>query len=253
MAALQLTRSIVCYDLETTGVDPGTDRIVEISILRVEPDGSRVTRTRRINPGRPIPEGATAVHGIRDEDVADAPSFRQIAKGLAETLEGADLAGFNVARFDIPLLDREFRDNGFDLGLDKRRIVDAMTIFHRMEPRDLSAATRFYLGREHSGAHEAEADVAASFEILEAQLERYDDLPQTVDALDAWLRRIPENAADQSGKFVHEDGRVVFNFGKHKGKLLAEVAASAPDYLQWILGSDFPDDAKRFVREALDA
>ena len=253
MAALQLTRSIVCFDLETTGVDPGTDRIVEISILRVEPDGSRVTRTRRINPGRPIPEGATAVHGIRDEDVADAPSFRQIAKGLAETLEGADLAGFNVARFDIPLLDREFRDSGFDLGLDKRRIVDAMTIFHRMEPRDLSAATRFYLGREHSGAHEAEADVAASFEILEAQLERYDDLPQTVDALDAWLRRIPENAADQSGKFVHEDGRVVFNFGKHKGKLLAEVAASAPDYLQWILGSDFPDDAKRFVREALNA
>jgi len=253
VAALQLTRSIVCFDLETTGVDPGTDRIVEISILRVEPDGSRVTRTRRINPGRPIPEGATAVHGIRDEDVADAPSFRQIAKGLAETLEGADLAGFNVARFDIPLLDREFRDSGFDLGLDKRRIVDAMTIFHRMEPRDLSAATRFYLGREHSGAHEAEADVAASFEILEAQLERYDDLPQTVDALDAWLRRIPENAADQSGKFVHEDGRVVFNFGKHKGKLLAEVAASAPDYLQWILGSDFPDDAKRFVREALNA
>ena len=253
MAALQLTRPIVCFDLETTGVDPGTDRIVEISILRVEPDGSRVTRTRRINPGRPIPEGATAVHGIRDEDVADAPSFRQIAKGLAETLEGADLAGFNVARFDIPLLDREFRDSGFDLGLDKRRIVDAMTIFHRMEPRDLSAATRFYLGREHSGAHEAEADVAASFEILEAQLERYDDLPQTVDALDAWLRRIPENAADQSGKFVHEDGRVVFNFGKHKGKLLAEVAASAPDYLQWILGSDFPDDAKRFVREALNA
>jgi len=253
VAALQLTRPIVCFDLETTGVDPGTDRIVEISILRVEPDGSRVTRTRRINPGRPIPEGATAVHGIRDEDVADAPSFRQIAKGLAETLEGADLAGFNVARFDIPLLDREFRDSGFDLGLDKRRIVDAMTIFHRMEPRDLSAATRFYLGREHSGAHEAEADVAASFEILEAQLERYDDLPQTVDALDAWLRRIPENAADQSGKFVHEDGRVVFNFGKHKGKLLAEVAASAPDYLQWILGSDFPDDAKRFVREALNA
>ena len=253
MTALQLTRPIVCFDLETTGVDPGTDRIVEISILRVEPDGSRVTRTRRINPGRPIPEGATAVHGIRDEDVADAPSFRQIAKGLVEMLEGADLAGFNVARFDIPLLDREFRDNGFDLGLDKRRIVDAMTIFHRMEPRDLSAATRFYLGREHTGAHEAEADVAASFEILEAQLERYDDIPQTVDALDAWLRRIPENAADQSGKFVHEDGRVVFNFGKHKGMPLAEVAASAPDYLQWILGSDFPDDAKRFVREALDA
>ncbi|MEE8412899.1 MAG: 3'-5' exonuclease [Acidobacteriota bacterium] len=252
MAALQLTRPIVCFDLETTGIDPASDRIVEISILRLEPDGTRLTRTRRINPGRPIPEEATAVHGIRDEDVADAPSFRQVAKGLLELLEGADLTGFNVARFDIPLLDREFRDCKLNLGLDQRRIVDAMTIFHRMEPRDLSAATRFYLGREHAGAHTAEADVAVSFEILEAQLARYDELPDTVDALDAWLRRVPENAADQSGKFVHEDGRVVFNFGKHKGKPLAEVAVAAPDYLKWILGSDFPDDAKQVVRDAVD-
>lgn len=252
MAALQLTRPIVCFDLETTGIDPASDRIVEISILRLEPDGTRLTRTRRINPGRPIPEEATAVHGIRDEDVAQAPSFRQVAKGLLELLEGADLTGFNVARFDIPLLDREFRDCKLNLGLDQRRIVDAMTIFHRMEPRDLSAATRFYLGREHAGAHTAEADVAVSFEILEAQLTRYDELPDTVDALDAWLRRVPENAADQSGKFVHEDGRVVFNFGKHKGKPLAEVAVAAPDYLKWILGSDFPDDAKQVVRDAVD-
>lgn len=252
MAALQLTRPIVCFDLETTGIDPASDRIVEISILRLEPDGTRLTRTRRINPGRPIPEEATAVHGIRDEDVADAPSFRQVAKGLLELLEGADLTGFNVARFDIPLLDREFRDCELNLGLDQRRIVDAMTIFHRMEPRDLSAATRFYLDREHTGAHGAEADVQASFEILEAQLTRYEELPDSVDGLDAWIRRVPDNAADQSGKFVHEDGRVVFNFGKHKGKPLAEVAASMPDYLQWILGSDFPDDAKQVVRDALD-
>jgi len=245
VAALQLTRPIVCFD-------PATDRIVEISILRVEPDGTRQVRTRRINPGRPIPEGATAVHGIRDEDVAGAPPFRQVAKGLLELLDGADLAGFNVARFDIPLLDREFRDCGLKPELDRRRVVDSMTIFHRMEPRDLSAATRFYLDREHTGAHGAEADVAASFEILEAQLERYEDLPDGVDALDAWIRRVPDNAADQSGKFVKENGRVVFNFGKHKGKPLADIAASAPDYLQWILGSDFPDDAKRFVREALD-
>ena len=252
MAALQLTRPIVCFDLETTGIDPASDRIVEISILRLEPDGTRRVRTRRINPGCPIPKEATAVHGIRDEDVADAPSFRQVAKGLLELFEGADLAGFNVTRFDIPLLDREFRDCKLDVGLDQRRIVDAMTIFHRMEPRDLSAATRFYLGREHTGAHAAEADVAVSFEILEAQLARYDELPNTVDGLDAWLRRVPENAADQSGKFVREDGRVVFNFGKHKGKPLVEVAAAAPDYLEWILGSDFPDDAKQFVRDALE-
>jgi DNA polymerase-3 subunit epsilon len=252
VAELELTRPIICFDLETTGVDPGTDRIVQISILRVEPDGSREVRTRKINPERPIPAEATAVHGIRDEDVADAPTFRRVARGLLDLLEGADLAGFNVARFDIPLLEREFRDCGLTLGLERRRIVDAMAIFHRMEPRDLSAATRFYLGREHIGAHDAEADVAASFDVLEAQLERYEELPRSVEALDAWIRRIPDNAADQSGKFVHEGGRVVFNFGKHKGKPLSEVAATAPDYLQWILGTDFPEDAKRFVREALD-
>jgi DNA polymerase-3 subunit epsilon len=249
---LQLIRPIVCFDLETTGIDPATDRIVEISILRVEPDGTRVAKTRRINPGRKIPEAATRVHGIRDEDVADAPTFAQIAKGLLQLLEGADLTGFNVSRFDIPLLDREFRDCGIDIERDRRRVVDAMTIFHRMEPRHLSAATRFYLGREHEGAHEAEADVAVAFEILEAQLARYEEIPHTVDELDAWLRRVPENALDRSGKFVEEDGRVVFNFGKHKGKPLADIAAAAPDYLQWILGSDFPDDAKRYVREALD-
>ena len=253
MSALKLTRSIVCFDLETTGVDPASDRIVEVSILRVEPDGTRTARTRRINPERPIPEAASAVHGIRDEDVRDAPTFRQIAKGLLELLGDADLAGFNVSRFDIPLLEREFRDCGLDLCLERRHVVDAMTIFHRMEPRDLSAASRHYLGRELEGAHSAEADVVASFEILEAQLARYADLPRSVPELDAWSRRVPDNAADRAGKFVREGERVIFNFGRHKGKSLAEVAAEAPDYLQWILGSDFPEDAKHHVREALDS
>ncbi len=157
-----------------------------------------------------------------------------------------------MSRFDIPLLEREFRDVGMSLGLDQRRIVDAMTIFHRMEPRDLSAATRFYLGREHTGAHDAEADVAASFEILEAQLERYDDLPRTVDALDEWIRPVLENAVDREGKFVRQDGKVVFNFGNRKGKPLAEVAAEDPGYLKWMLEKDFPADVKELVRAALD-
>lgn len=252
MASLNLTRPIVCFDLETTGIDPATDRIVEISVLKVDPDGTRTVRTRRVNPGRPIPAGATAVHGIRDEDVADEPPFRQLARGLLELIGDADLAGFNVSRFDIPMLDREFRECGLDLGLSGRHVVDSMTIFHRMEPRDLSAATRFYLDRELTDAHSAEADVAASFEILEAQLARYEELPHGVGELDAWLRRVPDNAADSSGKFVMEDDRVVFNFGKHRGKALAGIAAEAPDYLQWILGTDFPDDAKQLVREALD-
>jgi len=252
VASLQLTRPIVCFDLETTGVDPATDRIVEISVLKVEPDGTRTVRTRRVNPGRPIPAGASAVHGIRDEDVADEPAFRQIARGLLELIGDSDLAGFNVSRFDIPLLDREFRDCGLDLGVASRHVVDSMTLFHRMEPRDLTAATRFYLDRELTDAHSAEADVAASFEILEAQLERYPELPHGVEELDSWLRRLPDNAADRSGKFVREDDRVVFNFGKYKGKPLDGVAAQAPDYLKWILGTDFPDDAKQLVRDALD-
>lgn len=252
MAALQLTRPLVCFDLETTGVDPASDRIVEVSVLRIDPDGTRAMRTRRINPERPIPAGATAVHGIRDEDVADAPTFCQVARGLHEWIGSADLTGFNVSRFDVPLLAREFRDCGLELDLTRRHVVDAMTIFHRMEPRDLSAATRFYLGREHCGAHSAEADVVASFEILEAQMSRYDELPESVEALDAWLRRAPENAADRGGKFILEGGRVLFNFGKHKGKPLAAVAAETPDYLRWILGTDFPDDAKQLVRDALD-
>ena len=251
MSRLKLDRPVVFFDLETTGVDPKSDRIVEVSVLRVEPDGSRDSKTRRINPGRPIPAGASAVHGIYDADVADAPSFRQIAKGLFDLLEGADLAGFNVSRFDIPLLDREFQGCGFDMKVAERRVIDAMTIFHRMEPRDLSAATKFYLGKEHVGAHAAEADVAVTLEILEAQLERYDELPTEVAELDRWLRNLPDNAADSSGKFVEEGGKVMFNFGKFRGKPLADVARQSPDYLEWILGTDFPDDAKKLVRDAL--
>jgi DNA polymerase-3 subunit epsilon len=249
---LRLQRPICFFDLETTGTDPARDRIVEVSVLRVEPDGASEARTRRIHPERPIPPDATAVHGIRDEDVRDAPAFRQVARSLLDFFADADLGGFNVRRFDVPLLDREFRDCGLDFGLAGRRIVDAMTIFHKKEPRDLAAAVRFFLGREHAGAHGAEADVRATFEVLEAQLARYDDLPDTPEAIEAWLQPpVPPGAADRSGKFVLRDGATVFNFGKHRGRPLAAVAAEAPDYLRWLLQGDFPDDAKALVREAL--
>lgn len=252
MTLLTLDRPLVFFDLETTGIDPATDRIVEISALRVDPDGSRESRTRRINPERPIPAGATAIHGIRDEDVRDEPTFRQIARGLLEFLGQADLAGFNVLRFDLPLLDREFRDCGLDLGLAGRRVIDAMTIFHRMERRDLSAAVIFYLGRSHEGAHAAEADVAATAEVLEAQLERYPDLPRAVDELDAWTRGGRASGVDRSGKFVWKDGEAVLAFGKHQGKMLRRVAREDPGYLEWVASSDFPDDAKLVAREALE-
>ncbi len=251
MKHLELDRPLAVFDLETTGIDPAEDRIVEIAVLRIEPGGGRESRTRRINPERPIPPPATAIHGIRDEDVRDAPTFRQIARGLLDFLDGADLCGFNVVRFDLPLLERELRECGLDLGLDGRRVIDAMMIFHRKERRDLTAAVRFFLDREHSTAHSAESDVAVTAEVLEAQLARYEDLPRGVAGLDAWIRRVPADAVDARGKFVWQDGEAVFGFGKYKGRSLREIAERQPDYLQWIVESDFPDDARELVRGAL--
>ncbi len=251
MKNLRLDRPLVVFDLETTGVDPATDRIVEISCLRLAPDGGREIRTRRLNPERAIPPGATAVHGITDADVRDEPTFRQIARSLLDWIDRADLAGFNIARFDVPLLDREFRDCGLDFGLSERRVLDAMVVFHRKEPRDLSAAVRFYLGREHEAAHSAQADVDVTAELIDAQLARYEDLPRSVEALDAWVRGGRSDGVDSRGKFVWREGEAVFAFGKHQGASLRQVAAEAPGYLQWIVGSDFPDDAKAIVAAAL--
>ncbi len=250
MKNLRLSRPLVFLDLETTGSDPAADRIVEIAGVRVEPDGARQERTRRVNPGRPIPPEATAVHGIRDEDVRHEPSFRQIARGFLAWLGDADLAGFNLRRFDLPLLEREIGEAGLDLRLAERRVVDVMVIYHLKERRDLSAAVRFYLGREHAAAHAAGGDAAATMEVLDAQLARYSDLPRTVDGLDALGP--PRGApVDRGGKFVRAAAGVVFAFGKHQGRPLVQVAAEAPGYLQWILEADFPDDAKDLVRRAL--
>ena len=250
MRHLPLTRPLAFFDLETTGIDPARDKIVEIAVVRIEGDRTEA-RTRRINPERPIPAEATAVHGISDADVADAPPFRQVARSFLEFLADADLAGYNIRRFDVPLLDREFKECGLDLALRSRRIVDAMTIFHRKEPRDLPAAVRFFLGREHEGAHGAEADVLATVAVLDAELARYPDLPRSVDALDAWCNPVPEGAVDRSGKFVLREGEVVFAFGKQKGRSLREIARVQRDYLEWILKQDFPEDARALVEKAL--
>jgi len=247
---LGLERPLVFFDLETTGTDVLSDRIVEISVLRVEIDGTQETRTRKIDPERPIPAEATAIHGIRDEDVHGAPTFRQIAKGLLELLGDADLAGFNIRRFDVPLLERELKACGLDLHVPQRRLIDAMTIFHRKEPRNLEAAVRFYLGRDHAEAHSAEADVAATVELLDAQLERYADLPRSVDELERWSVG-DRPTVDRSGKFTWRDGEAVFAFGKYQGKSLREVANEAVNYLEWVVQADFPSDAKELVAAAL--
>jgi DNA polymerase-3 subunit epsilon len=249
--SLLLKRPLVFFDLETTGIDPARDKIVEIALVRVDPDGGRVAMTRRINPERPIPAEATAVHGITDADVSDAPTFRQVAREILDVIRDADLAGFNIRRFDVPILDREFRDCALDLALASRRIVDAMTIFHKKEPRDLSAAVRFFLDREHEGAHGAEADVEASIDVLEAQLRRYPDLPRDVAALEAWCHPTPPGSVDRGGKFVLREGEIVFAFGKQKGRALSEVARIQRDYLEWILKQDFPEDARTLVERAL--
>jgi DNA polymerase III subunit epsilon len=248
---LDLERPLAFFDLETTGTDPQRDKIVEIAVCRVDPGGGTASRSQLVNPGRPIPADATAVHGIRDEDVRSAPTFRDVARSFLDFIGAADLAGFNVKRFDAPLLDREFRDCGLDLALAGRRVIDAMTIFHRKEPRDLTAAVRFFLGGDHAGAHGAEADVLATLAVLDAQLERYPDVPRTVPALDAWLNPVPAGAVDRLGKFVLREGEIVFAFGKQKGRPLREVARLQPDYLEWILRQDFPDDARTIVLRAL--
>lgn len=236
-------------DLETTGLDVTRDRIVEISVLLIHPDGTRVSKTRRVNPQMPIPEDATRVHGISDADVAGEPHFGQLAAGFLEFLGDADLAGYNIRAFDLPLLVREFERAGKRLALEGRSVVDAMEIFKKKEPRDLAAAFRFYCGKEREDLHAADADVLACAEILEAQLARYPDLPREPAALDALSRR--GDWIDSDGKFAWRGGEPVLNFGKLRGQSLRRVAREERSYLEWMLNGDFPAEAKEIARRAL--
>ena len=243
---LKLKRPIVFFDLETTGINILTDRIVEISIVKVSPghEDTPEIKCRRINPEMPIPAEATAVHHITDADVADMPTFRQVARSLADFIRGCDIGGFNSNRFDIPLLDEEFHRAGVDFDFHKARFIDVQTIFHKQEPRTLTAAYRFYCGKELEGAHSAKADTLATYEVLLAQLERYDSLPTDVEALAAYAT--PNRNVDLMGRLIYDDqDREVINFGKHKGHLAAEVIRKEPGYYSWIMGGDFPNDTKR--------
>lgn len=253
--SLRLDRPLVVFDLEATGTEPLEDRIVEIAACRVNPGGERAWLDRRVHPGRPIPPEASAIHGIHDADVADAPRFEAIADEVRRFFEGADLGGYNLTRYDVPLLDAEFRRAGVEADLAGRRIVDAMTIYHRKERRDLAAAVRLYLGGDHADAHNARADVEATVGVLEAQVARYDDLPETVAGLDAWCKAPPEGALDHGRRLVWKGEQVVVNFGPHRGRGLRDLVRD-PDgkgFLRWILNKDFDDDVKRVVRDALDA
>ena len=235
------------FDLETTGTNIMHDRIVEISMIKVMPDGTDRQRTIRVNPGMHIPEEATAVHHITDADVADAPRFEQIAGALAESFAGCDIAGFNSNRFDVPMLAEEFARAKIDFDFCAPRDIDVRTIFHKKEQRTLSAAYRFYCGRNLDDAHSANADTRATYEVLMAQLDRYDDLPNDINALSDFSSQ--NHNVDLMGRLVYDDRhREVINFGKYKGQLAEEVLARDGGYLGWILQGDFPSDTKRWFR-----
>jgi DNA polymerase-3 subunit epsilon len=252
LTGLVMKRPIAIFDLETTGTDPKNDRVIEISILKLKPGAEPDHRTRRINPGRPIPAEATAVHGITDADVEDKPLFSELAPGLRSFLNGCDLCGYNLLRFDLRLLLNEFNRVGISFPLRGRRILDPCRIFHQREPRNLAAALQFYCGHDHDGAHGAEADVLATVAVLEAQLGRYTDLPRSVDELHEHLR--DPTSVDLDGMFTRNgSGAIEFARGKYKGRTLQEIATSKPDYLQWILREDFFEDVKSLVSEALNA
>lgn len=240
---LRLQRPIIFFDLETTGTNITHDRIVEISIIKVLPSGEEQERTRRINPEIPIPAEATAIHHITDTDVANEPTFRQLAKSLAEIFADCDIAGFNSNRFDIPLLLEEFHRAGIVLDLSKTRFVDVQTIYHKMEPRNLSAAYKYYCGQDLEAAHSANADTRATLEVLKAQLDKYPELTNDVKALSEFSCH--NRNVDFAGRLIYNDAnKEVINFGKYKGQLAEDVLRRDPGYYSWVQQGDFQQNTK---------
>lgn len=256
--ALNIKRPLAFFDLETTGISITQDRIVEISVIKLHPDGSEDVRTMLINPTIPIPEEPSSIHGIYDEDVLDAPTFKEVAKSWDDFLKGCDLAGYNLVKFDIPVLVEEFLRAGIDFDIDSRKIVDAQKIFYKMQPRTLVAAYEFFCGKDLTNAHSAEADTRATMEVLMAQVEKYDgveiknkdgepEIPVTND-----INKLHElsisNQADVAGRLAYNDKKeIVFNFGKHRFKTVEAVLIEEPNYYNWIMKGDFPLQTKNIL------
>ena len=244
---LNLKNPIVFFDLETTGININTDRIVEICYLKVYPNGNEEAKTLRINPEMPIPESSSAIHGIYDADVVDCPTFREVARNIANDIEGCDLAGFNSNRFDIPVLAEEFLRVGVDIDMTKRKFVDVQVIFHKMEQRTLSAAYKFYCERDLEDAHTAEADTRATYEVLQSQLDRYGEALKNDMAFLADYSSYNKNV-DFAGRMVYDEkGVEVFNFGKYKGQSVSEVLKKDQGYYSWIQNSDFTLNTKAML------
>lgn len=243
---LNLKNPLVFFDLETTGTNITTDRIVEISYHKVWPNGREETKTIRVNPGIPIPKSASDVHGITDADVADCPPFKAVAKEIARDIEGCDLAGYNSNRFDIPMLAEELLRADVDIDLMKRKFVDVQVIFHKMEARTLSAAYKFYCDKDLVGAHGAEADTLATYEVLQAQLDRYPELKNDIEFLSKFTTQ--NNNVDFAGRMIYNDkGEEIINFGKHKGKKVEDVLKEDVGYYGWIMNSDFSLHTKKVL------
>ena len=236
---LKLKNPIIFFDLETTGTNINTDRIVEICYIKVYPNGNEESKTMRINPTIPIPAEASAVHGIYDKDVADCPTFKQVAQNIANDMEGCDLAGFNSNRFDIPVLAEEFLRAGVDIDLGRKKFVDVQVIYHKLEQRTLSAAYKFYCGKNLEDAHSALADTRATYDVLKAQLDRYSDVlkndVQFLSDYSSFSRNV-----DFAGRMIYnEQGVEIFNFGKYKGQPVEDVLRRDPGYYGWIIVNDF--------------
>ncbi len=244
---LQLTRPLAFIDLETTGVNLATDRIIEIAIVKMMPDGTRVVKRKLINPQIPIPPASTEIHGITDEMVKDAPAFKQVANEIRQFIDSCDLAGYNSSRFDFPLLAEEFLKAGLSFDIADKNLLDVQKVYHMMEPRTLSAAYRFYCDKQLENAHSAEVDAQATLEILEAQVEKYDQLGNTVDSILKFTGK--EEIVDFARRFIMENGVEVVNFGKHKGRPLAEVLKSEPQYYDWMMKGEFPLHTKQKLTE----
>lgn len=249
--ALKLQRPLVVFDLETTGTNPRADRIVEVACVKIHPDGRREEWVRRLNPRMPIPAASTAIHGISDRDVKDAPSFKEVAVELARFLDQCDLAGYNISGFDLPVLRTEFLRAGMVFEVADRRLVDAQRIFFAREPRHLSAAARFYCGAEHEGAHGALADAQMTLRVLSGQLKRYDDLPRSVGELHELYCAGLDQDLDPEGRFRLVKGEPTVNFGKNRGRMLKDISREEPGFLRWILKGDFSQPVKDIARKYL--
>ena len=247
---LQLIKPLAVIDLECTGMNLSTDRIVEIAIVKILPDGKKMVKRKLINPEIPIPPSISEIHGITDDMVKDAPTFRQVANEIRQFIDNADLAGYNSNRFDIPMLVEEFLRASLDLDFRNRKLIDVQKIFHMMEQRTLTAAYKFYCNGNLDNAHSAEADATATWEVLQSQIERYPQLGLTIESI---LKCIgEENTVDFARRMIMENGREIFNFGKHKGRAVTDVLKAEPQYYDWMMKGDFSLHTKQKLTEVFN-